>query len=135
MGSATSYQENIDSNPYQNIQYIVNASPNDPQNSMVYSNVAEIIFRSNVMFPNAFTPNGDGLNDIFIIESQYIQQINMRIFNRWGELIFQTEELDEGWDGTIKGEPAPMATYLYIVQLTDEMGISFVKKGELVLLR
>jgi gliding motility-associated-like protein len=49
--------------------------------------------------PNAFTPNGDGINDVFRVEGEGITELQLSIFNRWGELIFDGEELERGWDG------------------------------------
>ena len=86
-------------------------------------------------FPNAFSPDGDGMNDIFNFESRYITAVNMKIYNRWGELVYQTSEIDKGWDGTINGKPAPLGTYIHHTELTDDMGITFVKTGEIVLIR
>jgi gliding motility-associated-like protein len=53
--------------------------------------------------PNAFTPNGDGLNDIFQAKGYYIEKFNMDIFDRWGEIIFKTDDINKGWDGTVRG--------------------------------
>lgn len=53
--------------------------------------------------PNAFTPNGDGINDRFGVEAQGIKTFNMKIFNRWGELVFESENIKDTWDGTFRG--------------------------------
>ena len=135
LGSSTSYLEDPISNPYQFIAYRVVAIPSDPVNERVVSNILEVIYKSKVAFPNAFTPDGDGLNDIFIFESRYIVGVNMKIYNRWGELVYHTTAVDQGWDGTISGKPAPMGTYIHHTELTDDMGITFVKSGEIILIR
>ena len=101
----------------------------------VESNTLKIIYRSKVAFPNAFSPDGDGMNDIFIFESRYITAVNMKIYNRWGELVYQTSEIDRGWDGTINGKAAPIGAYIHHTVLTDDMGITFVKSGEIILIR
>jgi gliding motility-associated-like protein len=88
-----------------------------------------------VVFPNAFSPNGDGINDIFTFKSRYITSTTMKIYNRWGELVFQTSDADQGWDGTVNGKAAPLGTYIHYTQLTDDMGITFIKSGEIVLIR
>jgi len=135
MGLSTSYQEDQIANPFQFIRYKITAVPVDFSNGNVESNILEVIYRSKVAFPNAFSPDGDGLNDIFNFESRYIMAVRMQIFNRWGELVYQTTEIDKGWDGTINGKPAPLGTYIHHTELTDDMGITFVKSGEIVLIR
>ncbi|WP_336517504.1 gliding motility-associated C-terminal domain-containing protein [Pollutibacter soli] len=85
--------------------------------------------------PNAFTPNGDGLNDIFRIPRQSrtgVQQFS--IYNRWGELVFRTTDVFAGWDGRIKGKAAPAGTYTYFVKGVNSKG-PFQKKGSFVLIR
>ena len=85
-------------------------------------------------FPNAFTPNGDGINDVFSYKSRLIEQVEMHIYNRWGELLFWTNQLDVGWDGSYQGIVAPQGTYLYKVQVVDQLGNRFTRQGSFVLL-
>lgn len=134
MGSATSYKE-MDDNPYQFIQYRVVAVPLNATLSPVSSNIIDVIYRSKVAFPNAFSPNGDGDNDVFNFKSLYITAVVMKIYNRWGELVFQTTDIEQGWDGNINGKQAPLGTYIHHTQLTDDMGVTFIKSGEIVLIR
>jgi gliding motility-associated-like protein len=135
LGLSTSYQEDPNANPYQFLSYKIIAVPIDFANGSVESNILEVIYKSKVAFPNAFSPDGDGLNDIFNFEGRYIIAVHMKIFNRWGELIYQTTDTDKGWDGVINGKPAPLGTYIHHTKLTDDMGITFVKSGEIVLIR
>jgi len=69
--------------------------------------------------PNAFTPNGDGANDYFFprqLLSQKITAFNMQVFNRWGELIFETNSKDgQGWDGRFNGKLQPEGVYIYLI--------------------
>ena len=135
LGLSTSYQEDQSFNPYQYIVYKIIAIPIDFANGNMESNLLEVIYRSKVAFPNAFSPDGDGLNDIFNFESRYIMAVNMKIYNRWGELVYQTTNVDQGWDGTVNGKQAPMGAYIHHTELTDDMGITFVKSGEIILIR
>ena len=135
LGQSTSYTEDPALNPYQFILYKIVAVPFGNSNSQVFSNILEVIYRSKVAFPNAFSPDGDGMNDIFNFKSRYISAVRMKIFTRWGELIFQTNDPEQGWDGTINGKPAPLGTYIHHSELTDDMGITFVKSGEIILIR
>lgn len=68
-------------------------------------------------FPNAFTPNANGTNDLFMGYGAGIKKYNMKIFDRWGEKLFETDDLYTGWDGTYKGEKAPLAVYVVIFDL------------------
>ena len=135
LGSLTSYQEDPVTNPYQVITYKIVGNPNQSSQGVVESNLLEIIYRSKVAFPNAFSPDGDGLNDVFNFESRFIKAVRMKIYNRWGELVYQTTEVDRGWDGTINGKPAPIGTYIHHTELIDDMDITFVKTGEIILIR
>jgi gliding motility-associated-like protein len=64
--------------------------------------------------PTAFTPNGDGVNDVIYVDGWGIKKLNyFRIFNRWGQLLFESYDIKVGWDGTYKGVPQNMETYIY----------------------
>lgn len=87
--------------------------------------------------PTAFTPNGDGLND-FLAPLNAIKATNLefRIFNRWGQLIFTTTNWKRGWDGTLKGQLQPTATYVWMLQYTArDTGKKQQLKGTAVLIR
>ncbi len=96
------------------------------------------IFRTvpQVFVPTAFTPNGDGLNDVVRPIGAGIQRINyFRIFNRWGQLVFSTTIDGQGWDGTIGGKLQGTNTYVWMVGATDYLGNPFFKKGTVTLIR
>jgi gliding motility-associated-like protein len=63
--------------------------------------------------PNSFSPNGDGLNDVFKPQDQKIRDYELTIYNRWGERVFQSAKVSEGWDGTFEGQKAPSGAYMY----------------------
>lgn len=85
--------------------------------------------------PNAFSPNGDGANDVLYVRGSGIELLNLRIYNRWGELVFETEEQSMGWDGTFNGKEQPVEAYAYILNVTFIDGTTFSKKGNVTLLR
>ncbi len=85
--------------------------------------------------PNAFTPNGDGLNDVFLPSYLNVDQFEMRIFNRWGQMVFYSDAIDKGWDGTFEGKPEEIGTYVYEISVTFLDGMKFRRKGNVVLLR
>lgn len=89
-----------------------------------------------IYIPNAFTPNGDGRNDLFrfipvgITEYKYF-----RIFNRWGQEVYSSTDFRQGWDGTYKGQPAPLDTYIWILEGKDFTGKTILKKGTVTLVK
>ncbi|OJV54059.1 MAG: hypothetical protein BGO31_11885 [Bacteroidetes bacterium 43-16] len=86
--------------------------------------------------PNAFTPNGDGLNDFFAVKNMGYQGVHgFKIFNRWGQLVFETLDAVKGWDGMFKGEPAAQGVYFYEIRLALREGQVKTFKGDLLLLR
>lgn len=91
-----------------------------------------------IKMPNIFTPNNDGVNDNFIpVVSQNIHQPILQIFNRWGQLIFETENLNTGWSGSVKESEAkaPEGTYFWTIQYEDAFGKQDSKSGSLYLSR
>lgn len=67
--------------------------------------------------PNAFSPNGDGVNDFFKpVANCSLQEFEMKIFDRWGTLIYQTKNIDRGWDGNYRGQEAESTAYAYYIQ-------------------
>lgn len=93
--------------------------------------------KSSVDVPTAFTPNGDGINDRIIVDGWGIRKLNyFKVYNRWGELIYETNDLHAGWDGYYKGVPQNMETYIYHTEVetyTDSEPIQ--KTGYFKLLR
>lgn len=91
---------------------------------------------SDFYIPSAFTPNGDGLNDVFKIKSAGISRLEfMRIFNRYGQLIFHSTNAGIGWNGIYNGVQQPAGTYIFCVRGIDFTGNIIERKGTLVLLR
>jgi len=94
-------------------KYRVTAFQNGNNQVMSVSNEAEIIPAAVLYIPNAFTPNGDGLNDTFGAVGEGITEYDMQIFNRWGNLIFESNEIKIRWDGYYHNEMAPLGVYVY----------------------
>lgn len=88
-----------------------------------------------VFFPTGFSPNGDGENDILKLESQFAEEVYWAVYNRWGQMVFETNDLDGYWDGTFKGEPQPVETYGYYLRVRCLGGTETVRKGNVTLLR
>ncbi len=90
----------------------------------------------NLFFPSAFTPNGDGLNDVarFVGDLINVGDFELRIFNRRGQEVFATTNINDGWDGMHNGQPAAMDIYYYFIKYIY-MGEEHLKKGDLTLIR
>jgi gliding motility-associated-like protein len=93
----------------------------------------------NIFVPNSFTPNFDGLNDIFLpVFSNYgisNKYYSLQIYDRWGSLIFHTHDMQKGWDGTFKGEPCNSSVYVYSVNFKDLDGRIYQKMGHVSLIK
>jgi gliding motility-associated-like protein len=85
--------------------------------------------------PNAFSPNNDGINDRIFVEGDGIVALNFKIYNRWGEVVFETNDQSIGWDGTYKGVPQEMEVYTYIVDALFLDGENIKLTGNITLLR
>jgi gliding motility-associated-like protein len=90
----------------------------------------------NVYLPNTFTPNNDGVNDIFRINPVGISELKyFRIFNQWGVKVFETNNVTEGWDGRLSGTNQPLATYTWLIEAVDTNGKVIRQSGSITLLR
>jgi gliding motility-associated-like protein len=94
-----------------------------------------------IWWPNAFSPNGDGTNDVF--EARYDSEVKitfqMLIFNKWGEQIFSSNDITKGWDGTFKGERCPLGMYTYVISFKAAEPYYFLQaspaRGNVMLLK
>ncbi len=95
----------------------------------------EVLPERNVFVPNAFSPNGDGNNDVFKIYGENIKSVELKIFNRWGEMIYYTNNQFSGWDGTYKGQMQQPGIFIYeaVVTFLDNKQTS--QNGSLTLIR
>ena len=88
------------------------------------------------LIPNAFTPNGDGVNDQFkILTLDNYKLVRLIIYDRWGKLVFESENVYKGWDGMNKGVQQPVGTYVYYLELLSPTGKKITKKGSVMLIR
>lgn len=95
--------------------------------------VADVRIAADV--PNAFSPNGDGNNDVLYVRGAAIETFTFRLYNRWGQLIFETSSLQKGWDGTWNGKPQEADAYAYTLTATFIDGTTASKSGHITLLR
>ena len=95
-----------------------------------------VIEQMSVYIPNAFSPNGDGINEVFEVQAIGVNEFEMQVFDRWGSIIFNSSNKDYGWDGrSFSGEEFNNGTYMYHVYLTDVNGKPWVYNGEINLLK
>ncbi|MDP3461225.1 MAG: choice-of-anchor L domain-containing protein [Bacteroidales bacterium] len=88
------------------------------------------IFPDYAVFPaNAFSPNGDGLNDVFEVKTIAVAKYNIKIYNRWGQVIFESDDVEKHWDGKVKGELVPAGSYIYHVTITNMVDETTEKRG------
>lgn len=113
----------------------VRAESLDDETLYSYSNVIETQLKTQMFLPKAFTPDGDNLNDRFIAEGPAVFNFRMEIYNRWGNRIYETSDLVNGWDGMINGEKAREGTYVYKIYYEDGEGKRYDQTGSLLLLR
>ena len=124
------YGSNIDT-----ITYIVKAT--DVYGCYGENKISVRVFKTlpDIFVPNAFTP-GKGINNIFRPIAVGISSLKyFRVYNRWGQLVYATERIEQGWDGTVGGRPQDSGTFVWMVQGIDYTGRTITKKGTMVLIR
>ena len=95
-----------------------------------------ITVETKASLPQAFTPNGDGNNDIAFVRGWGIQEfLEVKIYNRWGQLLFESNDLNHGWNGIYNGEDQPMETYSYTIRYIDTKNEEQFVKGYITLIR
>nr|MDA3953261.1 PKD domain-containing protein [Bacteroidales bacterium] len=110
-------------------------SANGCRDSILLEDEVQIIGEGDIKFPNAFTPNGDGLNDTFKPVSKGVIKYEMYVYNRWGELIFTTKDLGAGWSGKINGDLAKPDVYVWKAEGRFTNGRAFELAGDITLIR
>jgi gliding motility-associated-like protein len=124
------------------------ARPTDSTNYIVYGmnewgcrDTAEIAITvdqtMSECLPSAFTPNGDGKNDVFrLLCNKYQKLVDFRVFNRWGQVVYEnTNDPSKGWDGSFNGQPQDMGVYFYSITVARPGKLNISYKGEVTLIR
>lgn len=124
--------------PTDDITYTVTIE--DENGCMAEETVEVTVRQSNcvdpfIFVPNAFTPNGDGENDVLFVRGYSITGLYFIIYNRWGEKVFETRDIARGWDGTFKGKAPCSDVYGYYLEVDCFGGERFVKKGNVTILK
>ncbi|MFH2096445.1 MAG: gliding motility-associated C-terminal domain-containing protein, partial [Bacteroidota bacterium] len=98
--------------------------------------VSEVICDEPFIYvPNAFTPNGDGQNDILYVESNVVDELYFAVYDRWGEIMFETTDISKGWDGKYHGELVDPAVFVYYMKAVCLDKMTFIKKGNITVIR
>jgi gliding motility-associated-like protein len=97
----------------------------------------KVLYNCYIAVPSAFTPNGDGLNDyLYPLDAYKAENLQFRVYNRWGQLVYQTKDWTKKWDGRINGYPQAPGTYVWMLSYVNrDTGKSFALKGTTVLIR
>ena len=89
-----------------------------------------------IWFPNAFTPNRDGINDVFRLKFPgRAADYHLEIFNRWGQRVFESRDPAAGWNGVLSGLEQPAGTYVWMVRWSSPDGVAHQNEGSVVLIR
>ena len=98
--------------------------------------VYEIICEDPFVFvPNAFSPNNDNNNDVLYVRGLYIEKVIFRVFDRWGEMVFESTDVSQGWDGTFRNKLLQPDVYDYYLDVTCVGGLKSIVKGNVTLMR
>jgi len=121
--------------PKETTNYIVSGMD---ANGCVSRDTVKVVvdYRHNLLIPSGFTPNGDGRNDVFkVINANFQRLMEFRVFNRWGQEIFTTTDISDGWDGKWKGTEQPVGNYQYLIRVAYPDGNVETYKGDISLIR
>ncbi|MFN6944350.1 MAG: gliding motility-associated C-terminal domain-containing protein [Cytophagaceae bacterium] len=133
VGNTTSHAANQDPSA-QLARYRIKAEFASNPTAVSYSNIVELQYRMGVFPPNTFTPNNDGLNDVFVVKGSFVKNFKISIFNKWGELVYQSTNMEEGWDGTINGKPPIAGAYAFMIEAEDHLGESYKQRGTVTII-
>jgi gliding motility-associated-like protein len=92
-------------------------------------------FGDGIYVPNAFTPNGDGVNDVLLVYGTAIVSVKLMVYNQWGTQLFLSTDINKGWDGTNNGKNAPAGVYTYAMEAIMQDGKRVTKSGSFTLMR
>lgn len=136
MGKSQSYTMIGREKTRQRVFYTIYSFANDKDTYPTsLSNTVEIVQKAKFRFPEIFTPNDDRINDNFTCAALFVTDFEMKIFNPWGEMVFFSEKITEGWNGKIDSKPAPNGVYAYWAKGTDMEGNTMESRGYFTLMR
>lgn len=123
------YNENLNT-------YRIVAVKNFNEEIVSISNTVSVEKPYTLYVPNAFSPDNDGINDYFRILGQGLTDIEVEVYNRWGQMVFKSYDMDDQWDGRFKGKMMPVGSYVYKIKSKDYgSNQDFLKSGTVALIR
>lgn len=125
--------ENPVASPAQTTLYVVSVKASDGCEDTAQTKI--FVRQTNIYVPQAFSPNNDGVNDFAVVFANNPKSFSMKIYNRWGELVFESNDVNNPWNGTYKGADCPQDNYTYILDVTMQNGKSYHKQSSILLLR
>ena len=105
------------------------------QNNTCTDSICKFIHIPLIDVPTAFSPNGDGINDVLYVRGIGVVELVFRVYNRWGQLVFETTDLNRGWNGTFNGQPQEQEVYVFTLEALLENQLVVNKKGNITLIR
>ncbi len=132
--SEGSFSSSIRLHPSETTEYCVTAYNGNGCKSDACLKV-DVVKESSLYVPNTFTPNGDQLNDVFLIPTTNMIEYNIKIFDRWGALLFESNDVAISWDGTYKGKPVAEDVYVYAITGKGIDKVEYEKRGHVTVLK
>ncbi len=133
VGGNTRYEPDPNDPNLQSQKYRIIAVSGGGQQS--YSNFFTFRREARILVPDAFTPNGDGMNDTFVVKGIFVDQFRINIYDRWGGVVFTSTDKSNSWDGTIDGQRALAGQYMYRIEINDLTKQQTVRTGAVLLVR
>ncbi|MBP1630551.1 MAG: hypothetical protein H6Q15_1444 [Bacteroidetes bacterium] len=115
--------------------YVTDEKGCNAQDSVTIKVNVVICDKPNIFIPNIFTPNNDGKNDVIKVSGDYVRSINFCIFDRWGEMVFSTKDINEGWDGKFRSKDCIPGVYFYRLEVECEAERKYSSSGDITLIR
>jgi gliding motility-associated-like protein len=132
LGNSTNYVPNPNDPNAQSYSYRIIATSGG---KISYSNFFMLYSDAKIWIPDAFTPNGDQINDEFLPNGIFDNLFRMNIYSRWGEVVYSTSDKTRGWNGLVNGKPASSGQYMYRIEVEDMSGQKTVRTGAVLLIR
>lgn len=121
-------------NPTETTVYSVTATSHNGR-QLIREIQVKVVDCKKLNIANAFTPNADGVNDIFEVFGNDILDYYIIILSRTGQVVYESKDLKSGWDGSVKGKPAELGVYIYRIEYKDLNGVTHKQSGQITLLR
>ena len=127
--------QNPVASPVTNTTYTLTVSNDEGCTGQADVTITVIQVESDLFIPNVFSPNGDQNNDAFVVEGTGLNDFNLKVYNRWGQLVFESTDQQISWDGTQNGEELNTAVFAYVLTFTNNTGTEQVRSGNVTLIK